>query len=93
MPIRVFLLLLEAKAKFKGCATLHLPSRKALEQAPSDVIKRLSAIESVDLQKYTVGFEVAGNSEIPPGAARDECLKRIVLCGQRETIVGGLDQG
>ena len=62
IPVRVFLLLLEGKAKFKGCTTLHLLSRKALEQASSDVIKRLSAIESVDLRKDAVEFEVAGNS-------------------------------
>ena len=67
MPIICFLLLLEGKADFKGCGTLLLPSHKAFEQASSDVMERLSAIKSVDLRKNVVGFEVAGNSEIPPG--------------------------
>ena len=71
MPIICFLLLLEGKADFKGCGTLLLPSHKAFEQASSDVTERLSAIKSVDLRKSVVGFEVAGNSEIPPGATRN----------------------
>ena len=71
MSIICFLLLVEGKADFKGCGTLLLPSHKAFEQASSDVMELLSAIESVDLRKRVVGFEVAGNSEIPPGATRN----------------------
>ena len=44
---------------FKG-AIIGLPSPAALEQAPSDVKERLSAVESVDLREETVGFELAG---------------------------------
>ena len=56
----VFVLLLEGKAKLKGCDTLKLPSSDAMNQASPDVIDRLHAIKEVDLTKNTIGFSVAG---------------------------------
>ena len=60
MPPHLFVLLLEGKADFKGCGSLHVPSSDALQQAPPEVVDRLHAIKEVDLRKETIGFEVAG---------------------------------
>ena len=53
-------LILEGKANLRGCGTLQLPSSDAMAQAPSDVLGRLNAIESVDLREDTIGFKVTG---------------------------------
>ena len=56
----VFVLVLEGKANLRGCEGIELPSRDAMNKAPSDVIDRLNAIESVDLREQTIGLNVAG---------------------------------
>ena len=60
MPLSVFVTLLEGKAHFKGCVKFSLPSSDVTARASPDLKKRLLAIESVDLRKDTLGFEVAG---------------------------------
>ena len=47
--MRIFVLLLEGKANFKGTGTITAPSLDAIKQAPADFKERLNAIESVDL--------------------------------------------
>ena len=52
MPMRMFVLLLEGKANFRGTGTITAPSPDAIKQAPADLKERLDAIESVDLSGY-----------------------------------------
>ena len=50
--MRLFVLLLEGKANFRGTGTITAPSLDAIKQAPADLKERLDAIESVDLSGY-----------------------------------------
>ena len=52
MSMRIFVLLLEGKANFKGTGTITAPSLDAIKQAPADLKERLDAIEVVDLSDH-----------------------------------------
>ena len=49
LPVRLFVMLLEDKENFKGAGEMVMPTVEAIESAPADLKKRLSAIESVNL--------------------------------------------
>ena len=57
MPMLLFVLILEGKAKMKQ-TSFTLPSNDDVEQAPADLKQRVQAIESVDLSSK---FRLTGN--------------------------------
>ena len=61
MPVMMLVLLIEGKVNMEGCeGTLSLPSRADIDSAPKMVTERLTAINTVDLRKYEIGFYVEG---------------------------------